>query len=84
MGMGYTFGCNPVQKMWNRDSKTAIETFGRKRKSTEFIYLPGSKFREAEGHLKMRSCLQDSVIKYAPRIVKYINKLEISDSALLE
>ena len=70
MGMGYTFGCNPVQKMWNRDSKTAIETFGRKRKSTEFIYLHRSNFREAEANLKTRSCLQDEVINFAPQYWK--------------
>ena len=46
--------------------------FGRKRKSTGFIYLPGSKFREAEGDLTMRSCLQDAVMNYDPRIRKYI------------
>ena len=62
--------------MWDRDRKIARDNFGRKRKSTGFIYLPGSKLREAEGHLTMRSCLQDAVINYAPRIGKYTNKLE--------
>ena len=42
------------------------------------IYItPWSKFREAEGHLTMRLCLQDAVINYAPRIGKYINKHEL-------
>ena len=74
--MIYTSGYDPMQKMWDRDLKIARDNFGGKRKSTGYIYLPGSKFREAEGHLTMRSCLQDAVINYAPRIGKYINKLE--------
>ena len=74
--MIYTVGGDPMQEMWNRDRKIVRETFGRKIKSTGFIYLPGSKFRGAEGHLSMRSCLQDAVINSAPRIGKYINKLE--------
>ena len=59
------------------DRKIARNNFGRKRKSTGFIYLPGSKFREAEDHLTMRSCLQDAVINSAPGIRKYTNKLEL-------
>ena len=82
--MGYTPGYYPIHKIWDRDRKTSRESFGRKRKSTGYIYLPGSKFREAEGHLRMMSCLQDAVIIYAPRIRKYTNKLELyTDSALL-
>ena len=75
--MRYTSGCDPIQQFWDRDRKTARENFGRKRKSTGFIYLPGSKLCEAEGHLMMRSCLQYAVINSAPRIGKYINKLEL-------
>ena len=47
------------------------------KKSTGFIYLPGSKFCEAEGHLSMRSCLQYAVFNSTPRIGKYINKMEL-------
>ena len=71
-----TSGCDPIQKMWDRDSRIARGNFGRKMESTGFIYLPASKFREAEGHLTMGSCLQDAVINSVPRIGKYINKLE--------
>ena len=63
--------------MWDRDRKIARDNFGRKRKPTGFIYLPGSKYREAESHLIMRSCLKDAVIIYAYRIGKCINKLEL-------
>ena len=63
--------------MWDRDKKTARETFVRQKKRTGFIYVPGSKFREAEGHFMMRSCLQDTVINYTPRIRNYINKIEL-------
>ena len=63
--------------MFDRDRKTAKENFGRKRKATGCIYLPGSGLREAEGHLSMRSCLQDDVINSAPRIRKFINKQEL-------
>ena len=63
--------------MWDRDRKIARDNFGIKSKSTGFIYLPGSIFREAEVHLTMSSCLQDAVINYAPRIGKYISKLEL-------
>ena len=63
--------------MWDRDRKTARDNFGKKRESTGFIYGPGSEFCEAEGHLSMRSCLQDAVINSAPRIGKYIDKQEL-------
>ena len=51
--------------------------FKRKRKSSVFIYVPGSKFCEAEGHLSMGSFLQDAVISSAPIIGKYIDKHEL-------
>ena len=41
------------------------------------LFLPGSGFREAEGNLKMKSCLQYAVINSAPRIGKFMNKLEL-------
>ena len=74
--MRCTYFGDPLQKMWDRDRKIAREKFGKKRKSTGFIYIPGPKFREAEGHLSMRSRLQDAVINSAPRIGKYIDKHE--------
>ena len=61
--------------MWDRDWKIARDNFGRKIKSTGYIYLPGSKYREADGHLKLRSCLQYAVINSSLRIGKYVNKL---------
>ena len=70
IGMRYTPSYYPIQQMWDRDRKIARDNFGKKRKLTGFIYLPGSKFREAEGHLMMRSFLQDAVINCAPRIGK--------------
>ena len=75
--MRYTSGCDPIQEMWDRDNKITRDNFGRKTKSSGFIYPRGSKFCESEGHFMMRSCLQDSVITSAPRIGKYINKLEL-------
>ena len=68
--MRYTSGCDPIQEMWDRYRKIARYNFGIKIKLTGFIYLPGSKFCEAEGHLMMRSCLQDAVISSVPRIGK--------------
>ena len=50
--------------------------FGKKRKSARFIYILASKFYEDEGRILMRLCLQYAVINFAPRIGKYINKLE--------
>ena len=82
--MRYTSGGNPIQEIWDRHSKIARDNFGRKIKPTGFIYLPRKKLREAGGHLSIRSCLQDAVINYAPRIVKYINKLELYRNSLLE
>ena len=72
-----TYFGDPIQAIWDRDRKIETDNFGKKIKSTEFIFLLESKFREAEGRLSMRSCLQYSVINYAPRIGKYINKLEL-------
>ena len=73
-GKRYISGCDPLQEMWNRDKKITGDDFGRK-KPTEFIYLLGSRFREDEFHLMMKSCLQYAVINSSPRIGKYINKL---------
>ena len=66
-----------LQAMFDRDRKMANNNFGRKRKTAGCIYLTGSDFCEAEGHLSMRSCLQDAVINSDPRIEKYINKQEL-------
>ena len=68
---------DPVQKMWDRDQRMAIDNFGIKIKSTGYIYLPVSKYHDAEGHLTMSSCLQYAVIDFAPMIIKYINKMEL-------
>ena len=46
-------------------------------KPTGYIYLPGTQYREAEGHLKLRPFLHDAVINYDPRIGKYINKHDL-------
>ena len=70
-----SFG-DPLHELWDRDRKTARDKFGKKRKSTGF-FLPGSEFHEAEGHLSMRSCLQDAVINSAPMIGKYIDRHEL-------
>ena len=39
--------CDPLQAMFDRDRKVAKQNFGRKRKATGCIYLPGLGFREA-------------------------------------
>ena len=51
--MRCTYFGDPIQAMWDRDRKIARDNFGKDRKSTGFIHPPGSKFREAEGHLSM-------------------------------
>ena len=59
--------------MWDTDMKNQ-EIFWKK-KETNWIYLsPGQQYREAEGRLKLRSCLHDSVLNSAPSIEKYINR----------
>ena len=45
-----------ITGMWDRDRKISRDNFGQDRKSTGFMFLPGSEFREAEGNLSMRSC----------------------------
>ena len=75
--MKYTPGYDTMQKMWDRYQKIARVDFSRQRKPTGYIYLPGSKLREAGGHLIMRSCLQDVVMNSAPMTGKYTNKLEL-------
>ena len=57
--------------------KNKDKSFGRKRKATWYIYIPGSQYHENEGHLNLRSCLHDDVIKYPPRIGKHINEHEL-------
>ena len=68
---------DPIQAMWDRYRKIEKENLGKKKKTDWIYFLPGSKFCKAEGHLSMRSCLQDVVINYSPMIIKYINKLEL-------
>ena len=58
--------------------------FLRKRKPTGYIYLTGSKYCEAEGYLKLRSCLFDTVIDSYPRIVKYKKNLNFTINDLLK
>ena len=67
-------GSYPIQKMWDRDRKIAIDNYGIKGKPTGYIYLPGLKYPEAKVHLELRSGLKGSVINYAPKIGKYVNK----------
>ena len=73
--MRYTPAYDQIQQIWDRDWKIARCNFGRKIKSTGYIYLTESKLHEAEVYLTMSLCLQDAVINSAPRIGKYINKL---------
>ena len=61
--------------MWDRDMKITKDNFGRKIKPTGYIYLPGSRYCEAKGHLKLRSSLQGAIINYAPETGKYIKNL---------
>ena len=75
--MRYTSGGDPIQEIWDRDRKIARDNFGRKIKSTGFIYLPVSELCEAEGHLSIRSCLQYAILNSAPSIGKYINKIRL-------
>ena len=42
-----------------------------------YVYLPGSKFRQEERNLELRSCLHDDVVNDAPHVGKYINKYEL-------
>ena len=51
-----SFG-DPLHELWYIDRKIARYNFGKKRKSTGFMFFLGSDFREAEGHLLMRSFL---------------------------
>ena len=39
----------------------------KKLKPTGYIIIPCSQYCEAEGHLKLRSCLHGSIINYDPR-----------------
>ena len=61
--------------MWDSDMKKTKQKF--RRKKTGCIYSLGYQYCEAEGHLKLRSCLYDAGINSTPRIGKYINKIEL-------
>ena len=74
-GIGSSYGSNTVNHKWDRDMIIKNYNFVRKRKSTRYVYLTGSKYCGAEGHLKLISCLQDTVINSTPKNGKYINKL---------
>ena len=73
--------CTPIydtiQRLWYRYRKIERYNFGRKRKPTGFIYLPVSRFCEAEGQSTIRSCLQEDFMNSSCRIGKYIKKLEL-------
>ena len=66
--MRYTSGFDRIQKVWVRERKISRYNFGIKNNSTGFIYLPISKFREAESNLTMMSCLKEAVNNSAPMI----------------
>ena len=63
--------------MWNRYLKLTKDNFGRKIKPTGYIYLDGSRYCEAKGHLKLRLSLQGAIINSASNIVKYTKELEL-------
>ena len=63
-----------IGEIWGRNMKRPRQNFGRKRKPTKYMFLPGSQSCKAEGHLKLRSCFHNAIIKSSPRIVKYTNK----------
>ena len=69
-GINSSFGYNSRVDMWERDWIIIEDNFGIKIKPTRYIYLTGSKYHEAEGHLKLIFYLQEDVINYALRIVK--------------
>ena len=71
-----SFG-DTLQAMFDIDRTMAKDSFGSKIKATGCIYVPGSYFRGAEGHLSMSSCLQDAVINSAPIIGKYIDQQKL-------
>ena len=51
-----------------------------KRNKFNWMYLSSRKTkRKVEGHLNLRSCQEDAVIIYDPRIRKYMNKLELNN-----
>ena len=72
-GIKWSFGYSSRGKMWDRDLKITKDNFVRKIASTGYICLPRYKYCEAEGHLKVRSGLQYTVINSATMIVKYID-----------
>ena len=57
-GIGCPFGYSSTGQMWDRDMKITKDNFGRKMKSTGYIYLTGSKYSEADDHLKLIPCLK--------------------------
>ena len=63
--------------MWYIYRKIINYNFGRKRKSNGYIYSPGSKYRESEGHFNLRLFFQYAVVNIVPRIGKQTNKLEL-------
>ena len=44
------------------------DIFRKKRKSTGYVLLTGSPYRDAEVYSQLRSCLHDAVINSAPII----------------
>ena len=63
--------------MWDIYRKIINYNFGRKRKSNGYIYPPGSKYRESEGHFNLRLFFQYAVVNIVPSIGKQTNKLEL-------
>ena len=83
-GMRYTPGYDLIQKMLDRDQKIVRDNFGIKRKSTGYIYLPGSKFREAEGHLTIRYFYNMLLLIMSLGLENISTNMNFTDSALLE
>ena len=74
-GKNCLFSYSSRGKIWDRDTKNQKTILEGKKITPGYIDLTGSQYREAEGHLKLRSCLQYVVINYALRIGKCINKI---------
>ena len=60
-------------KFWDRNMKQSRQILEEKENQMD-IFLPASQLREAEGDLRLRSCLHDAIINLALSIGKFINK----------
>ena len=73
-----------VKNDYIKDTRISRTYSVRKRRASDYVYLNGSPYHDAEGLSQLRSCLHDAIINDALRIGEKSTKTNCIDSVYLE